>query len=396
MSVLLASKGFSPALIGLAIGLGSVAYSFALPAWGHVGDVVAGPRRTLQMACLPAVIFALGLAAPLPVPIWIMCVAGISASAGPVLALTDAIAIPIARVSRDYSALRLISSGGAGAGAIFFGAVYGLTGYMPAPIFYVGTLALTVVAAQLIPMGRDFERRKTARGTVNRPGVPLAESMPAHARFGSVGEALSGRPRLVAALVAIFFVYAGLVMGATYIALRVADLGGGPAEVGLVNGVSSSFEVPGLLLGGWLIAHFGLRATLTGSSIGMAACVASWIFVTDPALILVSRLGTGLFFGGICVSTVLSVARLLPGGLQATGQTLLQATGFGFAAVVANMLGGVLYGSWGAFGVFGVAALLVGIGAAVGLVVLPDRAAERERERGVAAPPVPVEAAPTP
>lgn len=63
--VLLQSRGFEPALIGLTTGLGSLAYAIALPAWGHMGDIVSGPRRTLQLACIPAAIFAIGLSAPI-------------------------------------------------------------------------------------------------------------------------------------------------------------------------------------------------------------------------------------------------------------------------------------------------------------------------------------------
>jgi MFS family permease len=104
MTVLLRSKGFEPALIGLATGLGALGYSIALPAWGHIGDIVSGSRRTLQMACMLAAPFAVALAAPLPVFGVILCVVVISAGAGPALALTDAMAVPaLSDASRQYS-----------------------------------------------------------------------------------------------------------------------------------------------------------------------------------------------------------------------------------------------------------------------------------------------------
>jgi MFS family permease len=389
MPVLLASKGFDPALIGLATGLGSVAYSVALPAWGHMGDIVSGPRRTLQIACLPAAVFALGLAAPLAIPAWIICVVAISAGAGPVLALTDAMAVPaLADASRQYSSLRLVASLGGAGGSVAFGLLYSGTGYYLAPILFVGTMALTMLAAHFIPLGRDSERRRArAGGSATDPLAPGAPAIPVGRRLGSVGQALSGRPRLIATLVSVFFVFGGVVAGATYISLRVSDLGGGPAEVGLVNGVASFAEIPGLLLAGWLASRFGLRRTLAASAIGLAACLASWIVLVDPVPILVTRFASGVCFGGITVSFVLAIARLLPAGLQATGQTLLQATGFGLAAIVANLAGGLLYGAFGAFGVFGAGAICAALGAVIGLVALPESEPERAvRETASATP----------
>src|SRR5664279_6089754 len=80
--VLLLSKGFDPALIGLTTSLGSVAYSLSLPAWGPVGDILTGPRRALQLACIPAAVFAVGLSLPLPVVAVIVCQVMISVGGG--------------------------------------------------------------------------------------------------------------------------------------------------------------------------------------------------------------------------------------------------------------------------------------------------------------------------
>ncbi|MGD0247507.1 MAG: MFS transporter [Candidatus Limnocylindrales bacterium] len=370
MPVLLRSKGFEPALIGLATSLGAVGYSIALPAWGHMGDIVSGPRRTLQMACIPAALFAVGLAAPLPVFGVILCVVVISAGAGPALALTDAMAVPaLSDASRQYSGLRLIASLGGAGSSVACGLLYSQTGYAVAPLVFVAAMATTVLAAQFIPFGRDSERRRRAAA-----GPGRSASGPPHGRLGSVGEALDGRPRLLATLISIAFVFAGVNAGGTYMSLRISDLGGGPVQVGLVNGVAAFAEIPGLLLAGWLAWRLGLRRVLAVSSLGLAACLASWIVLVDPLAILVTRFASGICFGGIVVSYVLAMARLLPARLSATGQTLLQATGFGLAAIVANLAGGVLYGAAGALGVFGAGAVCAAIGGLIGLVALPAKA----------------------
>jgi MFS transporter, PPP family, 3-phenylpropionic acid transporter len=366
--VLLLSKGFEPALIGLATSLGSVAYSFALPAWGHVGDILTGPRRALQLACIPAAVFALGLSAPLPVVAVIACLVIISAGGGPTAALTDAMAMPIlANSPREYSRLRLLSSFGGAAMAIGCGLLYSRTGYVAAPFVYVVTMGLMIYSAQKVPLGRDSERRRKASGELE----VRVHSTPARGRFGSVGEALSGRPRLLAVLASVLLIFIGFMAAATYISVRISDLGGGPVEVGLSNGFAWGAEVPGLILAGWLVSRVGLRPVLAVAAVGFAVCLASWIFLVDAGPILFTRFISGVFFGGIIITFVLTIAQLLPAGLQSTGQTLFQAAAFGLAAVVANLVGGVLYSAAGPLGVFGGGAICTLAGGALGLVAVP-------------------------
>ena len=244
--VLLLSKGFDPALIGVTTSLGSVAYTFALPAWGHVGDILSGPRRTLQMACIPAAFFALGLGAPLPVWAIIVCQMVLSAGGGPAMALTDAMAVPVLEnPSREYARLRLLTSIGATAGSIVFGFVYAAFGYLVAPLIYLAVMGATILSAQHVAHGRDSERYRRARAVA----AGGRDEIPVRGRFGSVGEAFALRPRLVAVLLSVTFLFVGIMAAGTYITLRISDLGGGPGMVGLVNGIGCSAEVPGLVIG---------------------------------------------------------------------------------------------------------------------------------------------------
>ena len=45
--VILASRGFGPAEIGLVASIGAVGFTLAVPAWGHIADVRLGRARTL-------------------------------------------------------------------------------------------------------------------------------------------------------------------------------------------------------------------------------------------------------------------------------------------------------------------------------------------------------------
>jgi MFS family permease len=71
----------------------------------------------------------------------------------------------------------------------------------------------------------------------------------------------------------------------------------------------------------------------------------------------------------------MTIAALLPPELQATGQGLYQTVGFGVAAVVANALGGVVYGTGGAMPLFLGCAVLAAIGALVTWRSVPPRTA---------------------
>jgi PPP family 3-phenylpropionic acid transporter len=367
--VLLLSKGFDPALIGVTTSLGSVAYSFALPAWGHVGDILTGPRRALQLGCIPAAVFALGFDLPLPIVAVIVCQIVISAGGGPTAALTDAMAMPIlANSPREYSRLRLLSSFGGAAMSVVCGLVYSRTGYLAAPAIYLVTVGLMILSAHKVPLGRDSERHRMARGVPERQRRETA----ARGRFGSVGEALTGRPRLVAVLASVLLVAIGVMAAATYISVRISDLGGGPVEVGLSNGLAWGAEVPGLVVAGWLVSRVGLRPVLGVSAVGFAACLTSWIVFTDAPSILSTRFVSGIFFGGILITFVLTIAQLLPAHLQATGQTIFQAVAFGVAAVVANFLGGLLYAVAGPLGVFGGGAICTLAGGLLGILSLPE------------------------
>jgi MFS_1 like family len=273
----------------------------------------------------------------------------------------------LANSPREYSRLRLLSSFGGAAMAIVCGLLYSRTGYVAAPFVYVVTMGLMIFSAHKVPLGRDSERRRNVRGELEG----RAHSTPARGRFGSAGEALSGRPRLLAVLASVLLIFIGFMAAATYISVRISDLGGGPMEVGLSNGLAWGAEVPGLILAGWLVSRVGLRPVLAVAAVGFAVCLTSWIFFVDAGPILFTRFISGVFFGGILITFVLTIAQLLPAGLQATGQTLFQAAAFGVAAVVANLLGGVLYSVAGPLGVFGGGAICILAGGALGLVAVP-------------------------
>jgi MFS family permease len=84
-----------------------------------------------------------------------------------------------------------------------------------------------------------------------------------------------------------------------------------------------------------------------------------------------TRIATGIGFAGLGVVAVLTIGVLLPARLQGTGQALYQTTAFGLAAIVANIVGGVLYSQWGHAAVFATSLVLAILAALVGTLALP-------------------------
>jgi PPP family 3-phenylpropionic acid transporter len=166
-----------------------------------------------------------------------------------------------------------------------------------------------------------------------------------------------------------------MLAGFTFLALRILDLGGQPSDVALSAGISAFAEIPAMALVPRIAARTSMRSLLVGGLLLYGLTMASWAFLADPGLIVASRLVSGVAFAGISIGAVMTIAALLPPELQATGQGLYQTVGFGVAAIVANALGGVIYGTGGAMPLFLGCAVLAAIGALVTWRSVPARAA---------------------
>ncbi|HYM85021.1 MAG TPA: MFS transporter, partial [Candidatus Dormibacteraeota bacterium] len=244
-AVLLASRGFDAASIGLVTGSAALAYTIAVPAWGHLGDVVLGRRRALSVATGVAAITLVVFGLPLPAlalgATYVVFTLFESGSAP----LADALAITeIRRRGRgSYGEVRLLTSASYAVVAVVAGFVFDRTGYGPAPYLAAAVFATVSLVAALAP---------------DAPRTILAEE--GGRRGGSVRAAFAAAPRLPLVLVAIFLSYIGAVASFTFLPLRIEQLGGSASDIALAAGLSAAVEVPGFLLAGRLAERIGLRA----------------------------------------------------------------------------------------------------------------------------------------
>ncbi len=270
VAVILSSRGFSPVEIGVITALSSAAFTIAVPAWGHLADVVLGRRSALVIAALAGAAVMVLAGSPIPALVVAVCFVAFSLFESGWGPLADALAVnAVADRGRDYARVRLLTSMGFAISSAGVGLLYDRTGYGPA----FGLCAAFAVALAI-----------AARLTPDLPRADLAQHAPGRARGGSMAVALQVQPRLRSVLVALFLVHIGIIAGFTYLPLRVVALGGNPFDVAMVSSAGAFAEIPAMLLVGSVAARIGLRGLVAGSALLYAACFVGWAVLDSPTL----------------------------------------------------------------------------------------------------------------
>jgi MFS transporter, PPP family, 3-phenylpropionic acid transporter len=375
ISVILASRGLGPAQIGLVASIGAVGFTLAVPAWGHIADVRLGRARTLQICAIGGAVAVGALLGPWPPIVIALLFFAYWMFESSWQPLADALTVNLVD-RRRYGRVRLLTSLSFAIASIAAGFFYDQAGFDAAYILAVAaTLTIAVAATRVPDVGRaDLE---TPGHGAMTPGHGAA--MPSRSRpwLGSAGVALRVAPRLGAVLVAVMLINITIISGFTYLPLRLADLGSPPSDVALSAGVSAMAEIPAMLVAARVAQWVGLRGMFVVSALIYGGVSASWVVLDSAPLIIATRLISGVAFAWILVCVVLTIARLLPSELQATGQSLYQTFAFGLGAIVANLVGGVLYANIGHSAVFGLGLVLAILAATMGWFVFPRDARTR-------------------
>jgi MFS transporter, PPP family, 3-phenylpropionic acid transporter len=357
LSVILAERGFGPPAIGFVAALTSVAFMVTIPAWGHLADVVLGRPSALRFAGLASAASLLVFALPVPPLLLVLAVVGYAAAYAPVASLSDALAVNVlADAARQYGRVRAVTSAAFAAAVVLVGLLYGSVGYGPAPLLFAAAAVGIAVVAGRLP---DQDRA----------------ALTGRRRGGAFREAFAVQPRLPGILLAIGLAHVGILAAFTFLSLRIVDLGGGAEHVAVAAAVAATTEVVAMIAAGRLARRIGLRTMFTGATLLHVVSFVLWMVLPTPELIIISRAVSGAAFAGTWIGSVLVMQVVLPRSLQATGQGLYGATAFGVAALVANVLGGIVYGSLGSSVLFGIVAALGLAGAVVAWWTFPGRGA---------------------
>jgi PPP family 3-phenylpropionic acid transporter len=354
-SVLLASRGLDFGEIGLLLALNAVVMLVAAPVWGAVADRAGVIHRPLLVASVVAAIGAAWLAFAHDVGSTAAALAVMAAGAGGVIPLADTRTIELAGSDRNrFGRARAFGSAAFIGGAVVTGVL--VSGRSPDALFalFVPLLLVTGLASyRLLAPGRADAVARARRAA--RPRFSVR---------GFVG--LLGRPGLFALLVGTTLVWTAVAALMTFIGIRVADLGGDLAIIGLVSSGSAVVEVPIMLAFPAFARRLGVGRLVVLGAAAFALRAVLWAFAPSPAVILlVSPLG-GVGFAFFYVGIVTFIARAVPAEAQATAQGVYSGMTFSLGSVVGTAVAGGLAPVLGLPGLF----LAAGVATFVGTLVV--------------------------
>ena len=312
--------------IGFVLAAASVARMLVNPVWGHVSDTKLGRLTALRIGLVGCIVFALALnlvEGLFAVAAVLMLHAVFMVAQGPNV---DAIALTHlgdARMS-EYGRIRGWESVTYAVGCFTFGIALQAGGLgWEMPIYALCLLAILVWSSTI---------------TRDRP-----EPSAGHGRLGAVGAVFRTAPRLWGFLCAALLVWTGFNAAWNFIAIRIAQQGGGPFLVGLGTGLGGVVEVFTMRSSSRLQGRFGLRWTYVLGCLIYAGGFLLWGSVSNATALSVLTMFEGAGFSLLFTTAVVIVGRLLPSSLYSTGNSVSQMVGFGIGPIIGAGLGGLVY-----------------------------------------------------
>jgi len=179
-----------------------------------------------------------------------------------------------------------------------------------------------------------------------------------HGRLGSVGAVFREAPRFWGYLAAALLVWIGFNAAWNFLALRIADNGGGALLIGLGTALGGVIEVPTMRSSSRLQRRLGLRRVYMLGCGVYALGFLLWGSVSSPTVLSVLTMLEGVGFSLLFTTGVVIIGRLLPASLYSTGNAVSAMVGFGIAPIIGAGVGGFIYQHLGAPVLYGSASAL--------------------------------------
>ncbi|HEY2937787.1 MAG TPA: MFS transporter [Gaiellaceae bacterium] len=355
LPIVLHERGLSAAEIGATLAAAALVGFVAAPLWGYVADRHLGPQRALVVGALSAAVASV----PLPFVSGFVALTGVvvavTAARSSIASLADAIALEqLSGTTRsDYGRVRLWMSIGWAIAACIWGLVLQTGTLHLLPVLYAGGLIGVAAAARGIGGVRVIHERA-----------------PRGARRAMVRG-------LATFLVSLLLLYAAFSATFSFVAVRIAELGGGLFVIGVAAALQAVAEVPVMRATPRLSRAVGHRALYVAGAFFVALACIAWALIDDRLVIALVKLIAGVGFALVYIGSVLIVDDLAPPSLRGTGQGFAKAVSFGLAPIVGTLAGGAIYGYVGPRALFLVsAAAAICAGASVWAVAARVRRTE--------------------
>ncbi len=324
--------GLSGQLIGTLTALTPLAVILASPLWGALGDRFRIHRTLLPLVTWGALVPTLVMAYTQAFPQLAVLVTLASLFSAPISPLIDSAVLDLVEgTPRSYGSIRVWGTPGYILTTWIMSGVLKQTGLVGLFYAYAGCMLLAGVAALWLPARRHHQ---AARNFSHGLGQLLRQ------------------PALLLFLVSVFLAGTAFAAYNAFFSISLQDMGASLALISLANVTASLSELPVLSLAAHLLRRLGVRGTLI---LSYAAYTLRWAILAlarTPLVVLVPQLGHGLSWGAMTVGGVAYVKAHSPAGLEATGQSLFNASAYGLGATVGALTSGWVYDQFGAARLF--------------------------------------------
>ncbi len=336
--------GLSGAQIGMLAGLMPLMMMVGAPMWAEFADASGRHRHVLWLSLSASMLLALGLSLVgsfLPLAV---LVALFAFSVAPVMPLVDhAVLEALGDDAHQYGRQRVWGAYGWGLSAPAVGWVTDRLGLSWMFYVYVAAMLVALLVASRAPVG------SAASGH----------------RFGAGLAAMLRDVRWLAFLFTVFVGGISLSLSLNFLPLYMREIGADLTLVGLGITAATLSELPVLAFGGALLVHLGPRRMLIGSLLAYTLRMALYPLIAVPAWILPVQLLHGPTFAVMWIAGVAFAKHLAPRGAGAAAQGLFTGVTMGLGGFAGGLFGGVTYDWLGPGWMFGLAAALTLLSAAL-------------------------------
>jgi PPP family 3-phenylpropionic acid transporter len=334
--------------IGLLISISPLVGALLPAVWGTLSDRYFWRNRIVRICLVVAALVAPLVPLVGPFPLLLLVMALLAVVLSPAVPLADSATLEtLEGAANRFGTVRMFGSIGFLLSSVVLGQV--LAGNHIVWLFPIYGGALAAAALCSLGMPGQTRRERAERGE----GI----------RF------VLRDARISVFLALVIVGYTSFAAYNAFFSLYLQGLGGGTGIVGIATAIATLSELPGMILGGYAIKRFGIKAVLL---LGLGSCFARWMayaLIHDYRLALVFQPLHGLGFAAFYMAGVAYVDALVPTRLRATGQTLFSVSFLGLGSVIGSNLFGALYDRLQGNGMFFVAAAIV-VPAWVGMALL--------------------------